>query len=208
MFDVTLSGIVIKDSNEITLTDTRKLIGSMFCYSYGIRPCTKILTVEADKVIISNNAYDDFTGNVVFTDLIPAMYQARCEALKSVQFEINNIGSMLAFHMRGEENITRDKYQSIKHRGQEVIEYIKCYPIDRTPTELTLEKAGLRESSDVILTTASKDWVDKGYTLQDVLDIKRCTVTFDGASWEVKEISHSSQFGNTYLNINFGLFKL
>jgi hypothetical protein len=127
-------------------------------------------------------------------------------ALQDAWEIINQYGEDIIVCDREEANVTRDKYSSIKYRATtSTLRYaMKAYPIIFTPSRRQIEKAGLREECQCIITTATKSWTDISKTFEDI-DMIRDTVILRRNKYLIKEKSNVNQYANTFLYINFGL---
>jgi len=127
-------------------------------------------------------------------------------ALQDAWEIINQYGEDIIVYDREETNVTRDKYSSIKYRATtSTLRYaMKAYPIIFTPSREQIEKAGLREECQCIITTATKSWIDISKTFEDI-DMIRDTIILRSNKYLIKEKSNVNQYANTFLYINFGL---
>lgn len=192
----------------LTLDSTLELFAGLNVYGNGSFPvCTKISSVDTTtKVTLSNNAIATGIYSIKFADIVPYMYLDKCSAMHEVQRVVNEIGQYVEFDLRGETNVTRDDYNSIKTRAQAGIKRFKAYPVTYNPSIEQVEKAGLKEVTDVIIYTAYQDWIDAGYTI-DKLDMVRATIKLNGYTFEVKDKNLIDTFGNSYLYMTIGLNK-
>lgn len=131
------------------------------------------------------------------------------DALCDLQGVDHEYGSSVLIYLRGEEAVTRDKYNSIKI-GDTVApaDPITVYanPIRFSPTDKELLKAGIREKVDVLLTISRKDFDDVSVTFNDI-DTIRSEVVIDGTTWAVRQKNQTGQYGSGYLNITLGCFR-
>ena len=126
-------------------------------------------------------------------------------ALVDAKWMIDERGAEIKYYPRGESKIQRDAYDSIK--GRTIVDAIvmNAFPIETNPLEKQLMKAGLRETHDVVITTAMQDWINNDINLKIDIDIIRSTIVVDGVTYNIKEIGFVNQFSDTHLNITFGL---
>jgi len=131
--------------------------------------------------------------------------ETKC-ALKDAWDIINQYGEDIIVYDREETNVTREKYSSIKYRATtSTLKYaMKAYPIIFTPSRQQIEKAGLREECQCIITTATKSWTDISKTFEDI-NMIRDTIILRDNKYLIKEKSNVNQYANTFLYINFGL---
>lgn len=132
-------------------------------------------------------------------------------ALIDVRDIIWERGEQVRLELLGEDNLTRDDYGNIIKRSPGVTETFTFYafPIIYNPTEEEQEKAGLREKTQVIITTAMWDWTHNNLSidrLQDI-DLTRAVIIIDGAKYEIKDKNNIDQFSDTYLYVVLGLNK-
>lgn len=127
-------------------------------------------------------------------------------ALLDAKWMIDERGEFITFYERGETNVQRDKYNSLKQK-EEIIPGIEIKAIpELNPIDKQIEKAGLREKVEVILYTAMQDWIDINIDPRKI-DMTRSSVTFRNESYKIKDTGFINHFGDTQLNITLGLFK-
>lgn len=133
----------------------------------------------------------------------------QCGALRDAQTVCRRYGDLITVYDRTEANITRDSYNSIKARSttSPIPKTMYAYPIDFQPNQKQIEKAGLRESCELMIYTPKKSWSDIGVDFEDI-DLIRDTFIIRNIKYVIKEKGLSSQFGNTYLYCTFGLSRL
>jgi hypothetical protein len=209
MRDVIQSGIFTLSSNIVT-TATPKLIAGLYLYSLCTVPGSIISTIgsggSAGTITISKNAYKAYTGNIRFTDSNPFAYSLKMDALRQVKYEVDFIGNLVQFNYREESDVTRDDYNSIKAKNIIHNYYMKCYPIVKNPSADKLEKAGLRDESDLLLYLPTLSLNLLGFTFDDI-DKNRMTIKVDNQTYEIKEKSEVGQIANEYCYVTLGLFK-
>jgi hypothetical protein len=131
----------------------------------------------------------------------------RNNALQDVWNTVNEYGDTVKIYLDKEPDITRDKYNSIEIKqttDKEKLLEIKAFPIMTNPTKRMIEKAGLKEQTDIIIYTAMKDWIDRGFTIED-LNITKSLVIVQGKTYVVRDKTEFSSFADSYLYINIGL---
>jgi hypothetical protein len=129
------------------------------------------------------------------------------DALADVQQVCTEMGRLVKISLRDEQDITRDAYNSIKRRTNVTGLSCYAYPVEFSPTEHQMEKAGIKENVDVQIYTAQQDWIDAGLRYEDI-EVIRSTVELEGCRYQVKAKNQTSQFSDTYLYITLGLVKL
>lgn len=129
-----------------------------------------------------------------------------CLASKDVQCNINQYGHPILIRFHTESTVTRDRYNSIKNRKQNIANKldIKALPITYAPTDKQKSKAGIREKSEVIIWTAMRDWTDSNYEIKDLNTIK-ADVIINGETFEIVDKSLKDQFGENFLYVVLGL---
>jgi hypothetical protein len=127
-------------------------------------------------------------------------------ALLDTKEIIDQRGDSINVKVRGEDNVIRDRYNTIKKLSDVTSLAFNAYPIDFNPNKYRIEKAGLFEESELLLYTATADWFNAGYTF-DTINIKRTTIYVRDQMYVIKEKGLASQFGDVWLYITFGLYK-
>jgi hypothetical protein len=178
-------------------------------YGTGIIPCTKVQTVtDINNIVLSKDALQTGTFNLTYTDSNPGKYLEQCEILTAVESCAMEEGKLIEIVTRGEAGITRGKYNSIRTKQQTPSLFIYAVDMQYGPGVKTLEKAGLRQESDVICKTPAKTWIDAGYEFADIENgLIRYTVKVDDETYEIKEVSKEKQCNSIWLWWNLGLFK-
>jgi hypothetical protein len=85
-------------------------------------------------------------------------------------------GSKFRFYVREESGVSRDPYRNIRERivdGMDLI--IPALPVNYSPTRRQLDKVGIKESVDIIITTPSVIWFSEGVQYRDI-DVVRWLV--------------------------------
>lgn len=124
------------------------------------------------------------------------------EAYADVEQVVSEYGSTIKILRNTEATVSRDKYGSIKNRGQTAIE-IKAFPVRQNPSQKLLESLGIRETVDAVFYLSTKICVAKGVTLDD-FDLIRGTVEWNGITYKLKAKNEYSQFNGVYLYIVLG----
>lgn len=185
---------------------TNKLIEGMYIYDGNYLPIGTIIDsiTDGSNLEMSNNATADGTINLTFSDLPPYKKQEMCEGLHEVQDIVNKEGNLIEFILRDETDITRGSYNSIKNKTQDDRIVLKAFPVKFNASTEYLEKVGLREACQVIIHTATLDWIDKGYGYEDI-SIIRSTIKMNGVTYKISEKTLSDYMGIHGLYIVFGL---
>jgi len=205
--EYTLSTTLTEDSTTAVLSNTRKLRAGLFAYNSNLPVFTKIDSItDTTDIELTKAALADYAGNIIFTDLVPYRFAQRCNALKDAQSIVNCEGQYIEFILRDEDQVTRDIYNSIKQKTQSENIMIKAFPVTFSPSRQFLEKIGLREDVEVVIHTATQDWIDEGYTYDDI-EIMRSTVHLNGNVYQIKEKTLTDYIGNNGIYIVFGLKK-
>jgi len=119
---------------------------------------------------------------------------------------IDERGKQVTFYLNEETDIVRDKYNSISQRTKDYFT-IFAFPVVYQPTRDSLEKAGVKEDCEVLITTSMQDWIDKGYNNKTISEIDnlRAFVDLNGERFGISEMGRINNFFDEYLNITFGL---
>ena len=135
---------------------------------------------------------------------VPAQLE-RDNALLDVQLEVDIYGDELKLRVRDETKIDRDSYNSIKQRDLPTSEIIvKAYPITFNPSQHQIEKAGLKETVDVMAYIPMKNFSDNSILFEDI-DLIRSSVILRDIKYWIKDKTYTSQFLDTFLYILLGL---
>lgn len=126
-----------------------------------------------------------------------------CALIDAKEF-IDERGDEIILNVSLESDVTRDRYGSIKkHSPSEIV--MCAFPIEFNPTDGRLEKAGIKENIDLMITLSQKDFIDNDLTIDDIDDI-RWRVVVKGKTYSIKDKNEINQMADTYLNIVLGLF--
>ena len=128
-------------------------------------------------------------------------------AMLDAQCVVNQQGAEITVLLSDEEDVDRDKFNSIKKRTPNDTETMRAYPVIFSPTTKDKDRAGLRELTEVIATTATQDWIDLGFDMEmlDEIDSIRALVKYRGTTYEIKDKALQSQIGDEYLYVVLGL---
>jgi hypothetical protein len=135
----------------------------------------------------------------------PALLE-QCQALRDVWIETQIYGKDVIVYVRGENEVDRDLYNSIKSSDITTgITYnFKMFPFTTNPTTKEIEKAGIKEVVEALGYLPMKYLIDANMTVGD-FDLIRTTVIADGITYTIKTLNTDSPFLNTYLYVVFGL---
>jgi hypothetical protein len=130
-------------------------------------------------------------------------------ALQDAYDTIQEYGMDIIVYERNEHDIIRDKYNSIKIKNtdSQITYNIKAMPVTFNPTQETMEKAGIKENVECIVTTAMKAWTLNNLSY-DSIEESRDTITLRGEKYIIKEKALVNQFADSFLFINLGLSHL
>lgn len=129
------------------------------------------------------------------------------DALIDAQSTCREYGILVFISLRGEVDVSRDKYNSVKqHHDVDTPLHFYGNPIQYQPSQKQLEKAGISEPVDVVAYTAMQDWIDHGFKWDDI-DVVRTTVTIQGNEMMVKAKGYYGEYGTGYLYITLGLVR-
>lgn len=194
-------------SDTITIDDTDEMFAGLNIYNSTYLPMgTTILSITNSTTLkLTDTALIDGSGTVIITDLVPYKYSERCEILKEIQNIINKEGAFIKINLRGETNLTKDDYNSIKIKNDTGL-YFKAYPIIESPSKEQIEETGLKEDTEIIVYTAMQDWKDKSKTFRDI-DLIKSTLIYHEGTWKIRDKKLHSQVGNDYGYIILGLKK-
>jgi hypothetical protein len=129
----------------------------------------------------------------------------KVHAQKDVLYTLEEYGESVTINLRGEQNVNRDLYNSIKRYNTPADVFTTvAWPVEFNPSEKTLQWTGFKEDIDVVIHTPMKAWGDAGYSINDI-DTERSTVTLRGRTYRIKDKKEYGQYYNDYLYIILGL---
>lgn len=129
----------------------------------------------------------------------------KLNALSDARDYVNERGHEVVLQFVEESQVDRDIYNSIKNRTP--VEYpLKAFPIVYSPTSKQLEKAGIKDNVDVVVTLAMLDLTDSELDFQ-IIDEIRWEVLLNDETFIIKDKNQINHFADTYLNVTLGLFK-
>jgi hypothetical protein len=138
-----------------------------------------------------------------------AMNDFLCETLCIAQEQCKEIGTILQFVLRIEDDVDRDDYESIKAYQDATTRTFSICAMDvlYQPNQHRLERAGLYEEAEVAIKTPTKCWLDAGVDFRDI-DIKRTTVEINGETYKIREKNREQVIvGTVPMFYVFGLVK-
>lgn len=134
----------------------------------------------------------------------------RDQALIDVSAIVNEYGEDIVVYIRGESDVTRDKYKSLKRVSFATttpVQYsLKAYPVEHSPNRMMMEKAGIREQCECIAWFATKDLTDNSLSF-DFIENEKVTIIIDGNDYGVSEKGKAVLYADAHLYTTFGLFK-
>lgn len=203
------TGTLTAGSNIITgLRRTSDMQPNLNVYGTGIPVGTTIDSLDnSDQISLSQGATVSGSQSLEITTANVGTYHERNCILQDIKNIVDERGDLIQFFFRKEDDVSRDRYNSVKKRLKQVQYNIRAYPVEFRPSEKQLEKAGIREDADVTMWTAMKDWIDNGIDFSDFERNGRNTVILQNVKWEVRDIGLVSQVNDTYGYITFGLKK-
>lgn len=141
----------------------------------------------------------------------PGIELEESHALIDAQFYLNERGNEIILRMSTEGEIDRDLYGGIKKRTPRTIS-LQAFPIEYSPAQRTLEKAGIKEDVDVLITLATQDFINNDLSYNDI-DMTRWEVEIKNDQddyaelYTIKDKNKVNMFSKVYLNIVLGLVK-
>lgn len=145
---------------------------------------------------------------------IPIGVQLEMEnALQDAKDIIDERGNDITLLDNTESTVERDSYGEIIRRVP--TQYtMHAYPVIYNPTQDELEKAGIKENVELMVTLAVKDLTNIGITYDDIDNIRfEVAVNVDPLTntdsqlYIIKDKNNLNMFSHTYLNVVLGLFK-
>ena len=127
-------------------------------------------------------------------------------ALLDAKWVIDERGDTIEFYERTEDEVTRDKYNSIKRKNMilPATKTMNAFPIQFNPIDKDMLKAGIRERVDVIIYTAMQDWMDIDIDPRKI-DMSRSSVVLREETYKIKDKGLVNHFSDTFLNVTLGL---
>jgi hypothetical protein len=211
---VVRSGVLASGNAQITgLKRTDDLNTGIYVYGSGIPVDSFIYSIDSSSKITLNNLAtisSPIAGStsLEFTTARVGTYLERRDALLDVKNIVDERGDYIEIFLRDESDVTRDQYGSIKKRNISQ-PMLKCnaFPVQYSPSEKQLEKAGIKESADVIVYTAMLDWINGGYGFSDIDINGRLTANLQNESYELKNKGLFGQMNDVFKYITLGLHK-
>jgi len=106
--------------------------------------------------------------------------------------------------IRGESDVGRDRYQSIKQRTTMHPLNVWAFPFVHNPNTKEIEKAGLREQADAMMYFSKLEMEEQEWGFDDI-ELIRCTVIVEAHQYRIKEKNLHSHHGRDHLYITLGL---
>lgn len=139
-----------------------------------------------------------------------AVRHEACGALRDYAELARDYGTPVTVLVRAEGDVERDRYGAVKRRpaGSSVLTY--ALPVERAVDSRAMQRAGIREQCDCMITTPLLDWsalVDP-YAPGDGfagLDLNRMTVLLDGQEWKVADKGMPTRYGPVPVALSLGL---
>lgn len=128
------------------------------------------------------------------------------DALTEVKNQCDEYGDTVYLYLRGESNIIRDDYNSIKTPLTVTPYAFNAFPIIPSPNQYQMEKAGIFEKVETIIYLANLDFMNNNISIDNV-EALRSTIVFQGETYLIKDKTTNSSFANNYLYITLGLDK-
>jgi hypothetical protein len=141
-----------------------------------------------------------------------------CTALHEIELIACEQGTTVVFIHRKEQDVGRDSLGTVKKRSLDTRYKFKAFPVERQPNRKQLERAGIREDVDTVITIPMSMMIESGLirTPQDSeyttigedfahIDIIRSTVVLDGEEWKIRDKGLSGRLGGIPLYVTFGL---
>lgn len=131
-----------------------------------------------------------------------------------VQFEANDFltdvqnanaeyGIDVDFYLKEETEIRRDAYGSIKSTDILPDFTIPCM-FNSNPSSYDLQKAGIFEQVSGLVYVATKDFLDRGKSIDDI-NVNRTTLMIDNDTYIIAAKNNSGQIGSVYVHIVLGV---
>jgi len=133
----------------------------------------------------------------------------QCMALRETYNNVNLYGMPVKLYLRGEPEIDRGDYSSIKKKeiAAGYTYNFKAYPVQYNPTDQQKEKAGIREHVEGIIYIPTKYFIDASISFADI-DLIRSTVELQGVTYKIRNKNRTDQFYTDFLYITLGLFQI
>lgn len=205
----TRTGTLVSGTPVVTgLPRTDDLFVGENVYGAGIPVCTTVLSIDSGtQVTLSENATQDGAVPLEFTPASPDLYLERCTTLRDIHDIVWERGEAVQVILRDEQDVSRGRYNSINKRDKQSVLNVKAYPVEFSPSQKQLEKAGLREQCNVSIYLASKDLLDQGVSFEDIEFSGKSTVLLRGTTYEVRDKGMASQVADAFGYITLGLFR-
>lgn len=142
------------------------------------------------------------------TNICPGVQLERDQMMLEEQIWAQMYGDDVTIRFNQEASVGRDKYQSIKTKSVllPTTLVLRAYPIIYSPTKYQMEKAGIQEQVNVIITLPMKSLRDNGVDETDLNAIK-AEIQLRNETYTITDKSPSQQIADEYVKINLGLFR-
>lgn len=122
--------------------------------------------------------------------------------LKDVQDYTRERGKTVTIYPHSESDVERGKFNSIMKRNAEGIK-MKAI-VNASPNRYEIEKAGIKESVEILVGFATKDFTDRDWNYETI-DTERWEMQTPEGLFKVKDKAQATPYGEVYLKINVGL---
>lgn len=137
-------------------------------------------------------------------DTICTNSEALC-ALMDIEEVAMLYGKEMTVFLNTEQEVIRDRYgQIIKVPNTLKTLIVYSYPLDLTPNQYQLNKAGIKEEVDALAYTPYITWIKEGVGFNDI-KFENTEINIDGDTYIIKDKNQASQFADIYLYIVLGL---
>ena len=143
------------------------------------------------------------------TIVSPAVQLERDQILEDEWIWAETYGDEITVYLNSESSVVRDPYNSLQQENTKIspaVLILRAYPIVFNPNKWQLEKAGIQEQVNVIVTIPMKYWILVGYDINDLNGIKG-SVSLRQEMYTITDKSLQRQMADTFASMNVGLFK-
>lgn len=143
-------------------------------------------------------------SELIGIDVICINSEAMC-AMMDIEETAMLYGKAMTVYLNTEQEVTRDRYgQIVKIPNTLKTLTVYSYPLDLTPNQYQLNKAGIKEEVDALAYTPYITWVKEGVNFNDI-KFENTEINIDGDTYIIKDKNQTSQFADIYLYIVLGL---
>lgn len=189
------------------IKNTFRLNNGNFIYGIGVPVETKILSIDS-LTTLTMNKNATASGTVIMTvsfSTVGMFHAERC-AKKDALDAIIALGDQFIFTFRGEDDVDRDRYGSVLKTENIRKLFIPAYPIVYKPTTRQLQEVGLKEQTDIAITTSMLSWDSQGIDFEEI-KTELTSVSYRGTEYKIEELTPESEMGSSFLYLNFGINK-